>query len=67
MFVWESQNKLQKLQVSQNEIFGKIPVKFEFPFSCFHKKLCLVSSCITNYIYSPSKVYPVLMYIYTIF
>ena len=22
MFVWESQNKLQKLQVSQNEIFG---------------------------------------------
>ena len=22
MFVWESQNKLQELQVSQNEIFG---------------------------------------------
>ena len=69
------ENKLQKLQVSQNEIFGMtiLPVfsKFlwnlKFPFSCSHKKLCLVLLRITNYIYSPSKVYPVLMYLYTIF
>ena len=58
--------KLQKLQISQNEILCLIviftcvfsnPAKFEFIFLGSHKKLSLVLLQITNnYIYNPWKV-----------
>ena len=59
---WE--NKLQKLQISQNEIlhmtifpvFSQILWKLKFIFLGSHKKLSLVLLQITNYIYSPWKV-----------
>ena len=60
------ENKLQKLQISQNEnllthddftfVFS-IPVKLKFIFSGSHKKLFFLALLqLTDYIYSPSKV-----------
>ena len=59
------ENKLQKLQISQNEIlrmmilpvFSQFLWNLKFIFSGFHKELSLALLQMTNYVYSPWKVY----------
>ena len=59
------ENKHQKLQISQNEIlhmmilpvFSQFLWNLKFIFSGFHKELSLALLQMTNYVYSPWKVY----------
>ena len=64
------ENKLEKLQISLNEIlcmmilpvFPQFLWNLKFIFSGFHEKLPLVLLKITNYIYSPWKVWKRMRY-----